>query len=43
MLEERGGKVYDFEKYRRQQKGPEEDGVTPLPIKDMVKKAKKKK
>ena len=43
MLEERGGKVYDFEKYRRQQKGPKEEGVTPLPIKDMLKKAKKKK
>jgi len=43
MLEERGGKVYDFEKYRRQQKGRKEEGVTPLPIKDMVKKAKKKK
>ncbi len=43
MLEERGGKVYDFEKYRRQQKGHEETGVTPLPIKDMLKKAKKKK
>ena len=43
MLEERGGKVYDFEKYRRQQNSGEETGVTPLPIKDMVKKAKKKK
>jgi hypothetical protein len=43
MLEERGGKVYDFEKYRHQQKAGEEEGVTPLPIKDMVKKAKKKK
>lgn len=43
MLEERGGKVYDFEKYRRKQKGGKETGVTPLPIKDMVKKAKKKK
>ena len=43
MLEERGGKVYDFEKYRRKQKGGEETGVTPLPIKDMIKKAKKKK
>jgi hypothetical protein len=43
MLEERGGKVYDFEKYRRQQKGQEETGVTPLPIKDMLKKAEKKK
>ena len=41
MIEERGGKVYDFEKYRRQQKGQKEEGVTPLPIKDMVKKAKK--
>jgi hypothetical protein len=43
MIEERGGKVYDFEKYRRQQKGQKEEGVTPLPIKDMFKKAKKKK
>lgn len=43
MIEEHGGKVYDFEKYRRQQKGQKEEGVTPLPIKDMVKKAKKKK
>jgi hypothetical protein len=41
MLEERGGKVYDFEKYRRQKKGQKEEGVTPLPIKDMIKKAKK--
>ena len=41
MIEERGGKVYAFEKYRRQQKGQKEEGVTPLPIKDMVKKAKK--
>jgi hypothetical protein len=43
MIEEHGGKVYDFEKYRRRQKGEGETGVTPLPIKDMVKKAKKKK
>jgi hypothetical protein len=43
MIEERGGKVYDFEKYRRRQKDEGETGVTPLPIKDMVKKAKKKK
>jgi hypothetical protein len=42
MIEERGGKVYDFEKYRRRQKGQKEEGVTPLPIKDMIKKAKKK-
>jgi len=43
MLEERGGKVYDFEKYRRKQKGGEETSVTPLPIKDMIENAKKKK
>jgi len=43
LAEEIEPNVHDFEKYRRQQKGQKEEGVTPLPIKDMVKKAKKKK
>jgi hypothetical protein len=43
LAEEIEPKVYDFEKYRREQKDQPDEGVTPLPIKDMVKKAKKKK
>ena len=41
-IEETGGKVYDFTKPQKEDEN-EGDGVTKLPLKDMLKKARKKK